>query len=71
MAAPDRPPTREEKLACIKRELGYRRRVYEHRVQSALSEAEKAKRQASADKEIWLMEAIQQDYEASTDGLLF
>ncbi len=64
MAAPDRPPTREEKLACVKRELGFRRRVYEHRIEQG-----KMKREA-ADKEIWLMEAIQQDYEASTEGRL-
>lgn len=64
MAAPDRPPTREEKLACAKRELGFRRRVYAFRVQQGKMT------QDAADKEIWLMEAIQQDYEASTEGRL-
>lgn len=64
MSAPDRPPTREEKLACIKRELGFRRRVYEHRVQQGKMD------QAKADTEIWLMEAIRRDYEGSTEGML-
>lgn len=64
MPAPDRPPTREEKLAAAKRELGYRRRVYEHRVSIGKM------KQEAADKEIWLMSAIVQDYENSTDGRL-
>lgn len=64
MSAPDRPPTREEKLACIKRELGFRRRVYEHRIQQGKMKPE------AADREIWLMEAVQRDYEGSTEGML-
>lgn len=61
---PDRPPTRDEKLQAAKRELGYRKRVYERRVDDKRMSAE------AAGREIWLMEAIVADYENSMDGRL-
>jgi len=51
------PVTRHEKAECIRRELGYRRRVYARRV------AEGKMKQAAADKEIATMEAILADYQ--------
>lgn len=52
-----RPYSEEEKLEAVKRELGYRRRVYERRV------ADGKMRQSKADHELGVFEAIQADYE--------
>ena len=65
MPADRRPPTREEKLACVQRELGYRKRVYERRVDL------RKMRREDADRELWLMQAIVADYEKSGEGSLF
>lgn len=51
------PVTREEKRACIERELRYRRHVYPRRVEDG-----KMKRDAM-DKELRVMAAILADYE--------
>lgn len=61
-----RPFTPEEKLACAKRELQMRQRVYAFRVQTGKMV------QAAADREIALMAAIVADLEtlAAKDRLL-
>ena len=64
MAEERRPATREEKLHCIQRELGFRRRVYERKV------GDGRMTQRQADKEIWLMEEIERDYLNSPEGRL-
>ena len=51
--------TFEEKLEAIRRELGYRRRVYARRVE--LNQMT----QKLADRQIELFEAIEKDYEAA------
>lgn len=51
-----RPFTAEEKLACIRRELAYRRRVYPRRVERNQMSRELASQQ------LRLMEAIEADY---------
>lgn len=49
--------TAEDKFACVRRELGYRRHVYARRVTDG------AMKKDQADREIALMEAIAADYE--------
>lgn len=58
--------TAEEKLAAVKREIGFRKRVYARRV------AENKMAQAQMDREIAVFEAIADDYEtaASKERLL-
>jgi len=48
-----------DKLQCVVRELGFRRRVYARRVEQGKMA------QAQADHEIAVMEAIKQDYSRS------
>lgn len=50
-----------EKLAAIKRELGYRRRVYPYRVEQGKMS------QALADKQIAIFEEIAEDYQAAAE----
>lgn len=50
--------TNRQKMQCIERELGYRRFVYPRRVAAGKMV------QASADKQIALMEEIVEDYRA-------
>jgi hypothetical protein len=50
--------TAQEKLEAVRRELGFRRRVYPRRVDDG------AMSQALADKQIGIFEAIEADYEA-------
>lgn len=47
----------EQKIAAVKREIGFRRRVYARRV------ADKRMTQADANEQIGIMEAILADYE--------
>lgn len=54
--------TYEQKLAAIKRELAYRRRVYERRVASGKMTPELARNQ------IAIFESIQFDYEQAVRG---
>jgi len=49
--------TNEQKLACIKRELGYRIRVYRRLVDNSLMTQEQA------DRQIAIMQAIAEDYD--------
>jgi len=51
--------TIQDKLTCVVRELGYRRRVYPRLI------ANNKMGQSQADKEIKLMEAIVDDYRRS------
>lgn len=46
------PPSIDDQIACVERELGYRRHVYPRRI------AAKQMTQALADKEIARMEAV-------------
>ncbi|OHC97732.1 MAG: hypothetical protein A2792_09865 [Sphingomonadales bacterium RIFCSPHIGHO2_01_FULL_65_20] len=50
--------TAQEKLEAVRRELGFRRRVYPRRVDDG------AMTQALADKQIAVFEAIEADYDA-------
>lgn len=54
--------TASDKLACVKRELKYRRHVFAHRV------AERKMTQAQMDREIGIMEAIEADYAKQADA---
>jgi hypothetical protein len=56
------PFTNDEKLQAVKRELGYRRRVYENRVR------DKKMTQEHATHQIKLFEEIEADYEARAAG---
>jgi hypothetical protein len=58
----ERTFTAQEKLDAIRRELGYRRRVYAKRV------ADGKMTQALADEQIALFEAIEADYERLAAG---
>jgi hypothetical protein len=60
--ADERPYTAEEKLACARRELSMRERVYPFRV----SQAKMTPQQA--DRETALMRAIVADYEKQAAG---
>jgi hypothetical protein len=51
------PISREQKIACLQRELNYRTSVYPRRV------SDKRMSAAKADYEILVMRAILQDYE--------
>jgi hypothetical protein len=53
----DQAFTNQEKLTCVKRELGLRRRAYPRWVGNGTM------RQSAADREVALMEAIIADYE--------
>lgn len=58
--------TPADKLACVERELAFRRRVYARRVDAGKMS------QKNADKEIGCMEAIRDDYKREVDkGDLF
>ena len=48
-----------DKLQCVVRELGFRRRVYARRVEQGKM------KQAEADRELAVMECIRQDYHRS------
>jgi hypothetical protein len=54
--------TNEEKLACVERELRYRRRVYQRRVEAETMTPEQMQREVS------LMEAIRDDYQKLAAG---
>lgn len=54
--------TAEEKLACARRELAMRERVYEFRIKQGKMT------QQLADREIGLMRAIVADYETAAAG---
>jgi hypothetical protein len=58
--------TNEDKLACVQRELKFRRRVYARRIENGTMTRE------LADRETALMEAIVADYEklAQSERLL-
>lgn len=58
----EREPTLDEKRACAERELALRRNVYPKFV------ASKRMTQALADREIWLMAAIADDYRRLANG---
>ncbi len=57
-------PEIDEEIACIERELGYRRRVYPRRV------AARQMTQANADREIERMEAVLARLKRIKDGWL-
>lgn len=54
--------TPADKLKSVERELGYRRRVFPRRVEMGKM------KQADADREIALFEAIAEDYRKRLDG---
>jgi hypothetical protein len=56
------PFTNDEKLQAVKRELAYRRRVYENRVR------DKKMTQSHADHQIKLFEEIEADYAKLVEG---
>jgi hypothetical protein len=58
--SPGEKITFRDKEACVRRELDFRRRVYARRV------AEGKMKQADADREIEIMEAILGDYEKAS-----
>jgi hypothetical protein len=58
--APGDKITFRDKEACIRRELGFRQRVYARRV------ADGKMKQADADREIEIMESILVDYEKAS-----
>ena len=57
-----RPYSESEKLAAVRREIGFRKRVYADRV------ANRKMSQEKADFEIGVMEAIAADYEPKAAG---
>jgi hypothetical protein len=59
--APGDKITFRDKEQCARRELAFRRRVYERRV------SEGKMKQADADREIELMEAIAEDYRKASE----
>ena len=56
------PPSIEEKIACLERELKWRRRVYPRSVWA------KKMSQQKADREIEVMESILEDLKGKHDG---
>ena len=54
--------TNEQKLACIKRELGYRTRVYPRLIENGSMTKEQA------DRQIGIMQAIADDYYKLVDN---